>query len=405
MIQLSTTTKLMCAGIALSLGWMVLEACECDESTKEQSYPEFWVACVNNKPALMSYNNNDATIVTTDSAGNFNPSEYDCTHAGSPQYKGSQSSSPFKVSSPAGPGGFFRPRVTGTFDTYLPEPVRDLPFTPGIPPATTVACQSNFPDVFRTNHPEDSVTRISTCPFSIKATIPVFTRPLQVVVTPDGSTAIVTSFGPLDGSGGAVTLINVSTNKVTSTIMMPLGVTPNGLAISPDGTTAYIGNFTNPGQSILVMDIASQMITATIQNVVQYPSGLTLTPDGSELWVASPLGGEVDVIDTLSQTEIYRLTTIQDATDIAFNSTGTMAYITSAATTPGQVIAVNTATFQVMNTYTVGNTPSDISMSYGDRFLVVNNDSDVIISVIDLVQNAVKSVTVGSNASGIAFLQ
>ena len=192
--------------------------------------------------------------------------------------------------------------------------------------------------------------------------------------------------------GGAVTLINLSNNKIANTVMMPFGVTPNGLAISPDSTTAYIGNFTNPGQSILVLDIASRKITATIPNVVQYPSGLSLTPDGSQLWVASPLGGEVDVFDTLTQTEIFRLN-ISASTDIAFNSTGTMAYITSASTTPGQVVAVNTATFQVAKTYTVGNIPriSRCPTAIGSW---LNNENDVVIHVIDLLQNTVKSVTV-----------
>jgi DNA-binding beta-propeller fold protein YncE len=403
MIHLTATTKIIASAVALSLGWIVLEACDCNQS-KEDAFPGLWVSCLNNMPTLMTYAGDDPIVVTTKPATGFNPSDYDCSRdATSPQYKGSESSAPFQTSTPAGPEPGLRPRVTQAGNPYLPEQVRDLPFTPPVPPATTAACQSNFPDVFRTNHNENSVTRISTCPFAIKTTIPVFANPLQVAVTPDGSTALVTSFGSLDGSGGAVSLVSLSTNKVTSTVMMPFQVTPNGLAISPDSTTAYIGNFTVPGQ-ILVMNIASQMITATIQNLVQYPSGLTLTPDGSELWVASPLGTEVDVIDTLSQTEIFRLN-IQDTTDIAFNSTGTTAYITSSSTNPGQVMAVNTATFQVMNTYTVGNTPSDISMSYGDRFLVVNNENDVIISVIDLVQNAVKSVTVGSQARGIAFVQ
>ena len=402
MIQLTTTTKLMCAGIALSLGWMVLEACDCDE-TKEDNYPGFWVTCINNKPALMTYNGNSATVISTDQAGQFNPSDWDCSgDASSPQYKGSEDSAPFQISTPSGPGGAARPRATGAPQAaYLPQQFRDLPFTPDVPPpGTTPVCQSTYPDVLRTNHNESTVSRFSTCPFAAKTTIPVFANPLQVAVTPDGSTALVTSFGSLDGSGGAVTLINLSSNKIINTVMMPFGVTPNGLAISPDGTTAYIGNFTNPGQSILVMNIASQMVTATIPNVVQYPSGLTLTPDGSQLWVGSPLGTEVDVIDTLSQTEVARLN-IQVVTDIAFNSTGTTAYITSGT---NSVVAVNTATFQTINTYTVGNTPSDITMSYGDQWLVVNNRGDNTISVIDLVQNAVKTTSVGGTVSGIAFV-
>jgi DNA-binding beta-propeller fold protein YncE len=403
MIHLTTITKIIAGAVALSLGWIVLEACDCDE-TKEDAYPGFWITCIDNKPTMMTYSGDTPTIVTSDPAGSFEPSQWDCSGDANSPPRPKSGAPAFKVSTPAGPDGFARPRATPAGNPYAPEQVRDLPFTPAVPPAATAACQSNFPDVFRTNHNENTVTRISTCPIAVKTTIPVFQNPLQVAVTPDGSMTLVTSFGSLDGSGGAVTLINTSSNQVVSTVMLPFAVTPNGLAISPDSTTAYISNFTNSGQSVLVMNIASQMITATIQNVVQYPLGLTLTPDGSQLWVGSPLGGEVDIIDTLSQTIIYRLN-IQITTDIAFNSTGTMAYITSASTTPGQVIAVNTATFQVANTYTVGNGPTDISMSYGDRFLVVNNENDVIISVIDLVENTVKSVQVGSNARGIAFMQ
>jgi DNA-binding beta-propeller fold protein YncE len=406
MIHLTTTTKIIAGAVALSLGWIVLEACDCDPANLFNYFnpdPEYWVTCVGNAPTLMEYSGDKPTVVS-DPPSNFTPSDWDCTHdQSSPHYKNSESPAPYPSKAPASTGSAW-PRVTGTGYPYAPVPVRDLPFTPAVPPVTTPACQSNFPDVFRTNHNENSVTRISTCPFTVKTTIPVFQNPLQVAVTPDGSMALVTSFGSLDGSGGAVTFISLSSNRVTNAVKMPFGVTPNGLAISPDSSTAYIGNFTNPGQSILVMNIAAQMITATIQNVVAYPSGLTLTPDGSQLWVASPLGTETDVIDTLSQTEIFRLN-IQASTDIAFNSTGTMAYITSDSTTPGQVIAVNTATFQIVNTYTVGVNPADISMSYGDRFLVVNNDTEGTISVIDLVENAVKTVQVGASPSGIAFLQ
>lgn len=47
-IRLTTSTKLMGFGIILSLGWFVLESCDCDE-TKEDQFPGFWVACIDNK--------------------------------------------------------------------------------------------------------------------------------------------------------------------------------------------------------------------------------------------------------------------------------------------------------------------------------------------------------------------
>jgi len=406
MIRLTTSTKLIAAGVALSLGWIVLEACDCDE-TKEDQFPGFWVTCIDNKPTLMTYSGNNATVVTSDAAGAFNPGDWDCSgDASSPRYKGAEDSPPFQTSTPGGPGGAARPHVAGnSYYSSTLQRLLALPFTPYVPPPGTPNCLSSFADVLRTNHNENTVSRFSTCPFAYKTTIPVFQNPLQIAVTPDGSTAVVTSFGDLEGDGGAVTFINLSNNKVTNTLMMPLGVTPNGLAVSPDSTTAYVGNFTSPGQSILVINIPTQTITATIQNVVAYPSGMTLTPDGSQLWVGSPLGTETDVIDTLSQTLVYRLN-IQQSYDVAFNSTGTMAYVTSDSNNPGQVFVVDTATYRVLSTYTVGNGPVDIKMSYGDQFLVVNNNLDGTVSIIDLRQDKViTTARLGANPIGIAFLQ
>ena len=153
MIRLTMPTKLLSVGVALSLGWIVLEACDCDE-TKEDQYPGFWVACIGNQPTLMTYSGNNPTVVTSDAAGAFSPAQYDCSHAGSPQYKGSESS--FKIGSPSGPAQFVRPHATGSPTTaYLPQRFRDLPFTPNVPPpGAAPVCQSNYPDVLQTDHEE-----------------------------------------------------------------------------------------------------------------------------------------------------------------------------------------------------------------------------------------------------------
>jgi len=399
--QLSRASRMMAAGIGLSLCWFVLEACDCEE-TKEERFPGYWVACIGNKPALMTYVGDSATIVSSDPAGNFNPSQWDCSNPNSPNYKGSQAPS-YSSSTPSGPGGYARVHrnasATGSSPSaYLPQQLRALPFLPQIPPlATPPPCDSSYPDVLRPIHTQAIVTRVSTCPFAVKTSIPVQTRPLQIAITPDGSLALVTSFD------NAVNFIDLSTNKVVYTLNTGDSINPNGLAISPDGTTAYVSNFTAPGQSYIVINIANRTVTNTIPTIVQYPQGLTLTPDGSQLWITTPLYFGVDVFDTLTNTRITSLN-ISYTTDVAFNSLGTRAYITSQSTTPGTVVVVDTATFQILNTYTVGNTPTDISMSYGDQFLVVNNSVDGTISVIDLLQNQVKTAKVGANPSGIAWV-
>ena len=397
-LRLSGSTKFMCAGIALSLGWFVLESCECD-NTKEQSFPGFWVACVDNKPTLMTYNDNYATVVTSDPAGNFNPAEYDCSHSGSPQYKGSEAASPYQISSPAGPGGFDRKsHATGSGTVaYLPQQLRILPFVPHVPFPATPSCDSSFPDVFQTDHSEALVTRFSTCPFAMKVTIPVVTRPLQVAVTPDGSTALVTSFD------NAVNFIDLASNKVTHTLMTDPSINPHGLAIAPDGTHAYITSFNTNGV-IVVIDLSSRQITTTLPTI-SYAQGLTLTPDGSQLWVTSPLAASVDIFDTLTNTRVTGLN-IAQTSDVAFNSTGTRAYITTSATIPGSVVVVDTSSYQTITSYTVGLGPLDIQMSYADQFVVVNNNSEGSVSVIDLMKGAVVTTQLGGNSapSGIAFV-
>ena len=124
-----------------------------------------------------------------------------------------------------------------------------------------------------------------------------------------------------------------------------------------------------------------------------------MTPDGSQLWIVHPLGLAVDVVDTLTNTIATRLG-IGQATDIAFNSTGTRAYVTSA----GGVVAVDASTYQTLKTYSVGAAPTDIQMAYGDEFLVVNNAGSNSISVIDLVKDKVSTTTVPGVPSSIAFV-
>ncbi len=400
MPHLSRSTKLMSFGIVLSLGWFLFESCDCD--TKQQEFPFNWVACVGNKPTLMYYLGDSPVqyySADTDLSG------YKCSHNGSPQYKGSEAA-PYAVGGPAGPSGYERQghATAAPLTAWIPQQLRDLPFLPDIPPsAAAPTCQSSFPDVLQTNHDSGGLTRITTCPFAIKTVIPLGTNTLQVAVTPDGSTAIVTSFD------NAVYFVDLATNTVSYTLLTDSTINPNGIAISPDGKRAYVTSFTSFNPVVIVLDLTSptKSIIATIPTI-QYPSGATLTPDGSQLWITSPLAFDMAVIDTLTNTNATNLA-IGTTTDVAFNSTGTRAYVTSgagaSAGTPGQVYVVNTGTYQTVQTYTVGASPADISMSYGNQWLVVNNNADNSISVIDLLKQAVKTTQVGGTPSGIAWMQ
>ena len=389
---LKPSTKLMGATVGIFLAWILLmgSSCfQCDE-TKEDKFGRSWVTCIGNKPTMMRYSG-DTPIV--EDSGSLDLSKYDCTHPNSPAYKGS-GVPPYPISSIAGPARTkpaqqARPAASGV--AFLPPQLRDLPFLPPIP-ATNPACDSSFPDVLQTVHTRALVTRLSTCPFQVKTTIPVVSRPLEIAITPDGTTALVTSFD------NAINFINLASNQVSFTMMTDANINPHGIVISPDGARAYVTSFSPDNPVLVTIDLSTRKVIASLF-LDTYPQGITMTPDGSQLWVVHPLGQAVDVVDVLTNTLVTRLA-ISQATDVAFNSTGTRAYVTGV----GGVVAVDGSTYKTIKTYTVGTAPTDIQMAYGDEFLVVNNSGSNSVSVIDLVKDKVSTTTVPGVPSSIAFV-
>jgi DNA-binding beta-propeller fold protein YncE len=69
------------------------------------------------------------------------------------------------------------------------------------------------------------------------------------------------------------------------------------------------------------------------------------------------------------------------------------------------VVVVDTATYQRIKSYQVGNGPTDIAMSYGDEYLIVNNEAGKSVTVIDLVQDKVVTTALSGAPAGIAFVR
>lgn len=395
--SLSASSKFMCAAVLVSLAWVLLSGCDlCEPERRKDERNRYaqWVACIDGQPTLMMYFGDLPT--TGIPRSDFNPADWDCSHPNSPKYK--KGTAPILPSTPLGPLSVAgrRPAAATPSFPYLRTEILDLPFSPGLPPGSSAACDSTAPDVLQTNHTHALVTRVSTCPFAIKAKIPVVSRPLQVEVTPDGTMALVTSFD------NAVNFIDLASNRVTFTLTTDPSINPHGIAISPDGSKAYFTNFNSENPVVSVIDMATRKIVSSIR-VSTFAQGLTLSPDGSQLWVTHPLGGAVYVIDTLSNT-VASFINVSGSVDVAFNSTGTRAYITVGGN-PGSVVVVDTATFGIMKTYQVGIGPADISMSPGDAYLVVNNTDGGSISIINLALDKVTTAPVGANPSGIAWVR
>jgi YVTN family beta-propeller protein len=263
---------------------------------------------------------------------------------------------------------------------------QDVPFIPLFPLNSTlgIPCNpANGANILEVNHGGGTVTLYSGCTRQVIQSIPVVSAPLQVDVTPDASTAIVTSFN------NAVNFIDLATNTVSGTLETPYNIFPSGIAISSDGSTAYVTSFSGLSfgtPALLTIDIATRSIVNQM-SVVDFPQSVFLTPDDELAFVMHPLNNQVTVVNTLTNT-VHRAFTLTAPFAVAFNSTATRAYITSGGN-PGSVVVFDTATFATVATIPVGNTPVDIVMSPENGVLFVNNFMDQTLTLIDPVSYAV----------------
>ncbi len=289
---------------------------------------------------------------------------------------------------------------TAAADTaaYLPRAILDLPFSarPSASDNTSVACDSSYPDILQVNHDRASVNRISSCGFKMLATIPVATRPLQIAFTPDGLTALVTSFD------NAVNFIDLASNRVTFTLTTAFDVNPHGIAVSSDGARAYITSFNTENAQVAVIDMALRKVITSI-SVTSYPQTATLTPDDSQLYVTFPLGDAVYIIDTLTNT-VARTLSVAAPRSVVFNSVGTRAYISSASGSPGTVQELDTETLKVIRSFVVGLGPTDLKVLYGDQTVMVTNYEGQSVSTINLGTGLVTTLAMGGPVSGLTIV-
>jgi YVTN family beta-propeller protein len=241
------------------------------------------------------------------------------------------------------------------------------------------ACSPNT-FVFMANYSNSTVSRLALCPLAIQKVIPVSPSPIQVRITPDGSTAVVTV------SGNQVLLINTVTNAVT-TIPTPL-YSPYGVAITPDGTKAYVTSFSTTQPVIFQINLTTGQLLPQSLQVNSLPKSIFLTPDGAMAWVNFGQSSTIYVIDLLSMTVVSTLNAGGTAdTGMAFSPDGTRAYVSVFG---GSVTVFNTATLAKVASIQVGDQPTDIAVSKnGTRAYVTSFATNGVTSVIDTQSNTV----------------
>ena len=270
------------------------------------------------------------------------------------------------------------PALINTFPWTVP-----LLFPPVFPGSdagkrTTPTCTPTM-ETFLVNHDTATVTAIGICPVRIVKEIQVRSNPLQIAITPDAATAVVTSYD------GAVTFIDTATNTVKAVLDLP-NYNPSGVAISPDSTRAYVTHYLDQSPALLVIDIPNHKLLSTIALPRQYPRVVVLTPDGTQAWVNYYSDRVVSIVDLLTGTVASTVDTgTQVSTGMAFNPSGTKAYL---AVYPNQIFVVDTASLATIAKLTVGQAPADV-IATPDGKVFVASEIDPGLWLIDQRTNKV----------------
>jgi YVTN family beta-propeller protein len=252
-------------------------------------------------------------------------------------------------------------------------------------PAGTIIWAANFDDPALTAY--DTSTGAEVADIAVPEPSPAPVRYLdQVAVNPAGTLVYATNWG-----SNSVNVIDTASDTLVDTI--PVGQTPQGVVFNPSGTEAYVANDDNTG-TISVIDVATSKVTSTI-STAENPFELTFNPTGTALWAVGGIQVQEINPSTGAIMETYSKATTgdqnfsQEPDAIAFDPTGTYAYVTEVeggTDFAGTMIVIDLATKTVVQDVSDLANAAGIVMLPGGKTAYVSNALGHNLSVLSLQQ-------------------
>jgi large repetitive protein len=241
-----------------------------------------------------------------------------------------------------------------------------------------VAITPDGASVFVSNGSDNTVSVISTQTQTVTKTIPVGKGPAGVAVGPDGSQLYVAN--DFTDSEAGVSIIDIATLAVVKSIKIAGAAFAYQVVFTPDGTAAYVTSL----QFIAKIDTASQKVVSAIgSGKIHYPAGLAISPDAATLYES----------DDKSSGYVFEFYTANDSLkkklniglpgQVAVTPNGSFLYVASQGSST--VIMIKTATSKILGSpIPVGNTPASMAVAPNGKYLYVSNSGGDTVSVIDI---------------------
>jgi YVTN family beta-propeller protein len=222
---------------------------------------------------------------------------------------------------------------------------------------------------------------------------------LAIAISPDGTTAYVSSFF------GTITPINLVTGLAETPITMGTNFFVGPIAITPDGSTAYVGN-ENTG-AVVPVDLATKAIGTPIPACTSTPDdrsgGIVISPDGATAYVSCTLSNSVVPINTSTNATESPIFVAPGPSALAITPNGATLYVANSGVfdvVNGQVMQisdgttvtpVDLATGTAGHPITVGTEPEAVAITPDGTTAYVTNAASNTVSPIDIATNTAGS--------------
>lgn len=182
--------------------------------------------------------------------------------------------------------------------------------------------------------------------------------PCDLDASKDGKTLYVAN-----ADAKQITFVHIRSGDISRSISMP--AKPTGLTLSPDGRELYV-TCAAAQSTLLVMDAESGKIKTTIP-VGHTACGPTVTPDGKRLYVCNRFDNNVSVIDLKTRKEVARISATREP-------------LATAITPDGKSVLI------------INHLPADRADT---------SDVAAVVTIIDTQSNATTTIRLPSGASGL----
>ncbi len=219
---------------------------------------------------------------------------------------------------------------------------------------------------------------------AVVATLPTGNGPHEAATSPDGARVLAANYGTRDEPGSSLTLIDVPTARIISTIDLSPYHRPHGLRWLADGRHAVVTAESN--KALLIVDVDAGRVIAAIDTDQEVSHMVAVTPDGARAFVANIGSGSVTAIDLVEKRRIANIETGAGAEGIDITPDGAEVWVTNRQA--DSVSVIDTATLQVRRTIPSAEFPIRATVTSDGRHVLVSNARSADVAVFDAESGA-----------------